>query len=124
MHPRNPHEIANSELWTIRPNGTGLRRLTNTPTYEFAPVWSPVGNRIAYQEGISCPAVVVANADGTRPRRVPGDCVGDPDWAPGGGRLVVTLDDIRSANNITLIRPDGSDRRDLTHGFDPAWRPR
>ena len=84
----NPHEIATSELWTVRPNGTGLRQLTNTAALEFAPVWAPDGQRIAYSEGFNCATVVIANADGTPRRRVPG-CKGGPDWAPGGGRLVV-----------------------------------
>jgi Tol biopolymer transport system component len=115
----NPHEIVNFDLWTIRPNGTGVHQLTNTPEFEQAPVWGPAGNRIAYSVGFGCRAVFIANADGTQPHQVPGGCTGDPDWAPGGGRLVVT-----SGSKITLTRPDGSQRKNLGSGRQGAWRPR
>ncbi len=121
VDPTNPHELAGYDLWTIRPSGTGLRRLTNTPAWEFAPVWSPDGRRIAYSVGPGCTGVVIANADGTSPRRVPGSCMGGAHWAPGGGRLVITL---RDHNNISLIRLDGSERKHVAFGYDAAWRPR
>ena len=125
LDPGNPHELANAELWTIRPNGTGLRRLTNTPTYEYSPAWAPHGKRIAYQEGINCPSisVVIANADGSHPRRVPAGCGGDPDWAPGGDRLVYAAHGPVSGR-IALIRPDGTGRTIIASGREPAWRPR
>ena len=39
-----------SELYTIRPDGTGLRRIRKEKknNYDFDPVWSPDGARIAF----------------------------------------------------------------------------
>ena len=115
----NPHELDGSELWTVRPNGAGLRRLTNTPRYEFSPVWAPRDKRLAFDVGLNCGAVVIANPDGTLRRRLPADCAGRPDWSPDGDRLVV-----RIGEEIALIRTDGTGRKALAHGYDPAWRPR
>lgn len=37
------------EIWTIRPDGMGLRQLTDTPERNLhTPVWSPDGSRMAY----------------------------------------------------------------------------
>ena len=68
-------------------------------------------------------ALVVANADGSHPRRVPAGCGGDPDWAPGGDRLVYAAHGPVSGR-IALIRPDGSGRTIIASGREPAWRPR
>lgn len=39
----------NSEIMKIRPDGSGLKRITRTPgTVEFDPAWSPDGSKIAY----------------------------------------------------------------------------
>jgi Tol biopolymer transport system component len=38
------------EIYTVRPDGSGLRRVRNEPKdgFSFAPVWSPNGRRIAF----------------------------------------------------------------------------
>jgi Tol biopolymer transport system component len=39
------------ELFTIRPNGLGLRRLTYNDVREFQPDWAPGGRRLAFVRG-------------------------------------------------------------------------
>lgn len=39
-----------ADIWTIHTDGTGLRRLTNTPSrVELFPVWSPDGTQVAFE---------------------------------------------------------------------------
>jgi Tol biopolymer transport system component len=38
----------NFELWTVKPNGTGWRQLTNHPAFDACPAWSPDGTRLAF----------------------------------------------------------------------------
>jgi Tol biopolymer transport system component len=100
-------------IYTIKIDGTGLRRLTSGD--DFEPAWSPDGKRIAFARranaGGTAPgginttpadsaSLYVMNADGSALRRVTNDStVIDyaPDWSPDGDDLVFTRD------------PDGSE---------------
>ena len=73
--------VERRNVYVVRPDGTGLRRLTSG--WNVGPAWSPDGRRIAWTCGDD---VCVMTADGKRKRRVTsGD---DPGWAPDGKRLV------------------------------------
>jgi TolB protein len=56
------------EIYTVRPDGTGLQRLRREPkrSYSFDPVWSPDGTRIAMLHGTvrTVPHVWTMRADG------------------------------------------------------------
>jgi Tol biopolymer transport system component len=73
------------DLYTIRPDGTALRRLTNTPGNDAHAAWSPDGRWIAF-----------SSARG-----------GFKDEAPRGGGG-------QPATDIFVMRPDGTDVRRLT----------
>jgi TolB protein len=36
------------DIWSIRPDGTGARRIARTRAGEVAPTWSPTGDHVAY----------------------------------------------------------------------------
>lgn len=129
----------NRDLWAIRPDGTGLRQITDTPDVQEAnPDWSPDGSRLAYDACRSttypCPGnanyeIVTADPDGSGVRvltRVAG-VDANPSWSPDGSRLVFRSD--RSGfTHIWTMAADGSDlaqvtTRDFTGGVDPDWRP-
>jgi Tol biopolymer transport system component len=74
-------------LHTIRPDGTGLRRLTSYPAPKtvLSPTFSPDGRWIAFSRFTDgpYPAVYVMRADGTDVRRVTRDAaIYELDWGP------------------------------------------
>ena len=44
-------ETTFSDLFTIRPDSTGLTRITNQPLFDLFPSWSPNGTKITYTYG-------------------------------------------------------------------------
>lgn len=40
--------VNDGEIYTIRPNGTGLKKLTSSPLIDAQPAWSPNGRKIAF----------------------------------------------------------------------------
>lgn len=70
-HCCNPQ---NQEIWTVRPDGSELRRLTNNGNdyfagpHDFHPSWSPQGDAIVFERdapNFSSSAIVVMRGDGT-----------------------------------------------------------
>jgi TolB protein len=88
--------VSQPDLYTIRANGTGLRRLTKTPSIsEDAPSWSPDGRRIAFARYglLGTPGFIYTmNVDGSGVRRllsIPGGGWGFPSWSPDGRWIAV-----------------------------------
>lgn len=82
---------ADFELYTMRPDGAGRRRLTRNDVDDREPVWSPNGRLIAFTRGREGGAAIwVAAPDGRHARRVSPRATGDsfsPSWSPDGRRL-------------------------------------
>jgi Tol biopolymer transport system component len=75
-----------SELYTIRPDGTGMHRLRkeHKKNYAFDPVWSPDGGRIAFVHAsqTTLPHIWSIGADGKKVRQETHGSLVDlsPDW--------------------------------------------
>ncbi|HSE72053.1 MAG TPA: hypothetical protein VLA97_14925 [Nocardioidaceae bacterium] len=124
------------DLYSIRPDGTGRRRLSDTPEgWERDPAVSPDG-RIAYTHVAPSDyhhvMLWVMNADGSDKHKVVDDAK-NPAWSPDGRRLVFVDRASGQWPTLGFVRPDGTGRRtqrlavaegsDL--GLDPilAWQP-
>ncbi len=98
------------EIFTMRPDGTGVRQLTAGAPGEHSnfPVWSPDGRQIAYLKG---GAVHLMDKDGEHDRIVVQlDSVraARPGWSPDGRSILFAASDsvIRGVSGFYIVRLD------------------
>ena len=114
-----------ADVYSVRPDGTGLQSLATGPEFQRAPAWSPDGTRLVWQQ---FPGLVVANPDGTDVADVPDlpelDS-NDPTWSPDGRRLLFgNLAGVHPPVwTLYTVRLDGTGLTSLGHGTDPSWSP-
>jgi dipeptidyl aminopeptidase/acylaminoacyl peptidase len=81
-----------TEIHTVAPDGSGLQRLTDSPSGDIAPSWSPDGRQIAFgsqRDGNG--ELYVMNSDGSGVTRIThdpdghGPYDGGPSWDPSSG---------------------------------------
>ena len=127
------------DLYTVRPDGAGLHRLTRTRAWEEKAEWSPDGQRLAFAR--SRPSgrpteIATTNASGADLRVLThfDSASMAPTWSPDGLLAYFTLRDFpKSPPNVVppaelySMAQDGSDQRRLTHDrtiqTDPEWSP-
>ena len=120
-------------IWTVRPNGTGSRRIFRPAADDAAltPAWSPRGVLIAYAPGAPTGGLWVMNANGTlRHRIIRGN--GDvlfPTWSTNGAKLAFA-DLARPGarlHDIWVVGNNGLGLRRLAAASvdenDPVWAP-
>jgi Tol biopolymer transport system component len=113
-----------TEIWRMRADGGGQRRLTRSGSHNDAPVFSPDGTKISWEQDGD---IWTMNADGSGQVDITNDPALDtnPSWAPDGARIVFDSD--RSGTReIYSMLPDGSDVTQLTTdsvNTDPDWSP-
>lgn len=121
---QGPRDVGN--IFSVRPNGTGLRMLVGGPLGEEAPDVSPNGRFIAFARGNPehGPNIFVARINGTRVRPLThtrhdcqeSGCYRSPSWSPDGRHIVyLALKHLGTA--ITVARADG---RGVPKDFDQA----
>src|SRR5207237_1175336 len=110
-----------TELWVMKADGTGKRRLAADTE---GGVWSPDSGRIAYA---ARRGLVIASIDG-RHRYVGPGWKGAPAWSPDGKRLaILTSSDGRVRTDLAVVRSDGRGLRTIRRdvgGGPVTWLPR
>lgn len=125
-----------TDIWTVRPDGTGLRRITTHKPSDYGdsqPAWSPDGKQIAFNHAGS---LMLMNADGTGRRTLRAFRNGDweyPRWSPNGRTILVSFQPTCYSNGTNCylgdlfeVRPDGSGFHQVTtdhHRFFGTWSP-
>ncbi len=127
-------------IYLIRADGTGMRRITNTPSVEDVdPAWRPDGQKIAFaRRDRRGWRLYVMNPDGRHLRTV-SPLLSDaraPAWSPNGRRLAFEWLPLRLpatgslSQQIAVINADGTGLRVLTRNAlfrggaaHPAWSP-
>ena len=106
-----------SHIWTVSPDGSAARQLTDGDTFDESPAWSPDGSRIAFARQFENDRfIVVMDSDGTRqqPLAAGGLWEQQPAWSPDGARLAYIAGD-----EVIVANADGTSPRAAFGGV--AW---
>jgi len=120
----------NGDLYVMKPNGSGLRRLTFSAGVDSQPSWNPDGKHIAFvSDRDADKEIFTINANGTGLRKLTNNDANDqgPVWAPEHDRIAFMSNRDRQTFEIYTMKPDGTGIMRLTHdgfvdGF-PTWQP-
>jgi TolB protein len=116
-----------SEIWVMKADGAGQRRLTAG----LSPAWSPDGSSIAYASPGHDPnpplsGISIMNVDGSGQHRVPNTDGGEyPSWSPDGKRIAFNSN-LSGDHVMYIVNVDGSWLVDLSsvgEGWQVDWSP-
>jgi dipeptidyl aminopeptidase/acylaminoacyl peptidase len=123
------------QIYLVRPDGSGLRRLTHRRQGAGAPAWSPDGRRIAFEGTPPRGGVHVyvkrLGRGGERDVTRGTGTFHDPTWSPGGRGIAVVRLQVRAgvpSDSIVVVAPNGGRMRTVYESrgqslSDPSWSP-
>jgi Tol biopolymer transport system component len=127
------------DIYVMRADGTGERRLAGGRASQWLPVWSPDGRKIMFEQfvgdALRHPKLIdlyTINPDGSGKRKLTrvrneADHCACAVWSPDGTKIAYEAEGVRGRSDIYVMNADGSDRRQLTHhrarDENPDWSP-
>jgi Tol biopolymer transport system component len=118
------------EIYSIDPDGSDPRRLTNSFGIDFSPVVSPNGKKIAFVSLRTGTLEIYAmNVDGSGVRQLTalGGSAREPAWSPDGRQIAFAWGSAATGYDIHVMNASGSGVRRLTtdpsEDRHPSWSP-
>jgi len=125
------HRDGDSEIFTIRANGTHRRKLTDNSVQDIEPAFSPNGRHIIFSRNLPGGyEIFKMRSDGSHQRQLTHDSTGrgvvGATFSPSGRKIAYVQRDLRPyPDNYDLfhMRPDGTHRRQIAVGNNPDYSP-
>jgi Tol biopolymer transport system component len=110
-----------SEIWTVRADGSGLKRVTHVGHAE-KPKWSPDGSKllfVARSGGAKDNDLWIGSLDGSKPTKLAGTSgVIAADWSPDGQRIaLVRPGEVQGTLQLWIVNVDGAAERSVGAPF-------
>ncbi len=140
-HVHARHGWSTYEIYVMNADGSNPQNLTNNPSDDRNPSWSPDGERIVFssardEDNPQNSEIYVMDADGSNLQKLtdnPNDDR-DPSWSPDGERIVFSSardghveNKFGLTDEIYVIDADGGNEQRLTdnrnNDWDPVWSP-
>ena len=118
----SPPRAYGPSLYVVNADGGGPRKLVRLPDSPFFPVWSPRGDKIAFdRQDDGYHAIWVINPDGSGARKLtPGHDFSNPVWSPDGTKIAYSPYLGRGGGNW-VVNVDGAGRKRLSPGSRTDW---
>jgi TolB protein len=119
----------NPEIYYMNRDGSGLRRVTNSPSIDVTPTWSPTGQQIAFvSDRTGRPQIYVVNIDGSGINKITNETACDrPTWSPAPFNEIAYTSQSGGGHDIRVYEFATGQTRTITDGTgsneSPAFSP-